>query len=121
MPYTLCLCSMYIHVRQNLDSWFDTHKKPRYQPVTNFSYWPVLGSIKYWNIIALSNKATKSEAFEGIHKFVFDDISENMDSLVQYGKYGTINTTDKPKMVNYAINLSWRHTIYKMTLHGAEI
>ena len=38
-------------------------QQPRYQPVTEFTYWPVLGSFKNWNIIALLYKATTSEAF----------------------------------------------------------
>ena len=67
-------------------------QKPRYQPVTNCFYWTVLGSFKNWNIITFSHKATKSEAFEEINQAVLDDISENMASLVKFGKYGAINT-----------------------------
>ena len=61
-PYTLFLCLMYIYVIQTLDSWFDTQKKPRYQPVTGCCYWQALVSFNSWNIIKLSHKATESEA-----------------------------------------------------------
>ena len=69
-------------------------QQPRYRPVTNWSYWPVLDSFNNWNIPTLSHKSTESEAFEEICQFDLDGISENMASLVKYGKYGAINTTD---------------------------
>ena len=59
-------------------------QQPRYQPVTDFSYWPVLGSFNNWNIITLSQKVTTSGSFDNIHKVVLDGISDNMASLVQY-------------------------------------
>ena len=43
------------------------------------------------NIIHLTPKYTPFEAFDEIHKFVLDRISENMASLVQSGMYGAIN------------------------------
>ena len=73
-------------------------KQARYQPVTNFTYWPVLGSYNNWNIIELTPKLTPFEEFYEIHKVVLDGISENMDSLVQSGMYGSINTADNTKM-----------------------
>ena len=73
-------------------------QQPRYKHVTSFSYWTVLGSFKNWNVITLSQKSTTSEDFEEIHQVVFDGISDNMDSLVQYSKYGSINTTDASTM-----------------------
>ena len=53
----------------------------------------MLGSFKNSNIITLSHKVTESEAFDDIHRVVLDGISENMASLVKYGKYGDMNTT----------------------------
>ena len=44
-----------------------------------------------------------SEAFEEIHQVGFGDISNNMASLIQYGKYGTTNTTDTTTMGLYVI------------------
>ena len=65
-----------------------------YKPVTKCTYWPVLGSLKNWNIIQLSQKSTPSDAFDEIHQVVIDGISGNMASLVESVKYGAINTTD---------------------------
>ena len=79
-------------------SWiigFTPQKQLRYQPVAYCSYWPFIGSFNNWNIITLSHKATTSEAFEDIHKVLLDVSSDSMDSLVKYGKYGAINTTEK--------------------------
>ena len=69
-------------------------KKARYQPVINCTYWPVMCPYKNWNIIHLTPKSIPSEAFDDIHRVVLDWISENMDSLVQSGMYGAINTDD---------------------------
>ena len=41
----------------------------------------------------MSQKSTPYDAFDEINQVVIDEISYNMASLVQYGKYGTINTT----------------------------
>ena len=38
-------------------------QQPRHQPVTDFSYWSVLGSSNNLNILKLSHKATTSEYF----------------------------------------------------------
>ena len=62
----------------------------RYQPVTDFTYWTVLGSFINWNIIRLSPKSTPFEAFEEIHQVVLDGISDHMASLVKCGRYGAI-------------------------------
>ena len=51
----------------------------------------------------MSSKSTSFEAFEYIHQVVFDRISDNMDSLVQYGKYGSIKTADTTTNVFYVI------------------
>ena len=42
----------------------------------------------------MSHKSTPYDAFDEIHQVVIDGISDNMVSLVQYGKYGSINTAD---------------------------
>ena len=73
-------------------------EKERYIPVTNYTYWPVLGSFNNWNIIQLSQNSTPSDAFDEIHQVVLDGISDNMASLVESGKYGAINTTDTKPM-----------------------
>ena len=66
-------------------------KQACYQPVTNYNYWPVLGSYNNWNIIELTPQKKTFEAFDEIHKVIFGKISENMDSLVQSGMYDAIN------------------------------
>ena len=53
----------------------------------------------------MSHKATTSEVFEEIHKVFPDRINDNMASLVQYGKYGAMNTTDTSTMGCYVIKL----------------
>ena len=69
-------------------------KQERYKPVTKCTYWPVLGSFNNWNIIQLTTKSTSSDTFDEIHQVVLDGISDNMESSVESGKYGAINTTD---------------------------
>ena len=64
----------------------------------------MLGSFNNYDIITLSHKATTSDAFEDIHQVVLDGIRDNMDSLVQYGKYGAINKTGTSKIGNYSNN-----------------
>ena len=41
----------------------------------------------------MSQKSTLYEAFDEIHQVLLDEISDNVVSLVQYGKYGAIKTT----------------------------
>ena len=89
---------MYINAGQTLDLWYTFKKQSRYQPVTNFTYWPVLGSYKNWNIIDLTSKPTPFEGFDEIHQVVLDDISDNMASLVRPVMYGAIDTDDTTKM-----------------------
>ena len=69
-------------------------EKNSYKPVTNFTYWPVLGSFNNCNIIQLSHNSTPSDTFDEVHKVVLDGISDNMASLIESGKYGAINITD---------------------------
>ena len=77
---------------------FDPTKQPRYQPVSDCTYWTVLVSFNNWNTIQFTNKTTQSEDFDAVHKQVIDGISGNMASLVQLGKYGAINASDKTTM-----------------------
>ena len=69
-------------------------KQARYQPVTNCTHWPVLGSYKNWNIIELTPKSTSFDEFDEIYKDIIDGISENTASLVKSGMYDSINTDD---------------------------
>ena len=69
-------------------------KQERYKPFTKCTYWPVLGSFNNWNIIQLSPRSTSSDTFDETHWVVLDGISDNMASLVESRKYGSINTTD---------------------------
>ena len=69
-------------------------EQDRYKPVTNCTYWPVLGYFNNWNIILLSHKSTPYDSFDEIHQVFLGGISENMASLVESVKYGFFNTTD---------------------------
>ena len=72
----------------------------------------MLGLFNNWNIITISHKSTKSEAFEEIQKIVLYVISENMVFLVQPGKYGAMNTKYYTTIGYYVINFaSEAHTI----------
>ena len=91
-------------------------KKARYQPVTNCTYWPVLGSYNNWNIIELTPKSTPFEAFVEIHKVVLDRISENMASFVQSGIYCAIDTDDTATNGIYVIQfISEEYTLQNNT------
>ena len=50
-------------------------------------------------------KATTSEVFEDIHQAVLDCISDNMDLLVKYGKYGVTNTTYSTTIGYYVLKI----------------
>ena len=78
-----------------MDFWYSIKKQARYQPATDFTYCPVLGSYKNWNIIQLTPKSIPFEALYEIHQVVIYGISDNMASLVKSGKYGVIKTPDK--------------------------
>ena len=43
----------------------------------------------------MSSKSTSSDTLDEINQVVLDGMSDNMESLVESGKYGAINTTDK--------------------------
>ena len=74
-------------------SGIPSDEQERYEPVTKCTYWPVLGYFNNWNIIQLSQKSTPSDIFDEIHHVVLDEISYNMASLVESGKYGAIKRT----------------------------
>ena len=74
-----------------------------YKHVTKCNYWPVLGYLNNWNIIQLSQNSTPSDTFDEIHQVVLDGISDNMASLVEPGKYGSIQKTDKTTNGSYVI------------------
>ena len=80
----------------------------------------MLGSFNNWNIIKFTNKKTLSELFDAVHKLVLDGISNNMASLVQLGKYGSINTADPTTMGYYVIEfLSVPYTLQEdQTTYG---
>ena len=75
-------------------SGISSDKQEQYKPVTKCTYWPVLGAFNNWNIIQLSSNSTSSDTFDEIHQVVLDGISDNMASLVESVKYGSINTPD---------------------------
>ena len=92
------------------------------QPVTNYTYWPVLSSFNNWSIIQLSQKSTPFEAFEEVHQVVLDGIIDHMALLVQYGKYGSINTADSSTNGYYVIKLiSEAYTLKNNTTFGGKI
>ena len=99
-----------------------SRKQALYQPVNFFTYCPVLGSCNNWNIIQLSQKSTPFEASEDIHQVVLDGISDNIASLVKYGKYVAINTADTSTNGYYFINLiSEAYTLQNNTTIDGKI
>ena len=103
-------------------SGIPSNKQAHYQPITNCTYWPVLGSCKNWNIIDQTEKSTNFESFDEIHKVVLDRISENMASLVQSSKYGDINTYDTPTNGLYVIKLlSEANTLQNITTIDGQV
>ena len=74
-------------------SGISSYKQERYKPVLKYTYWPVLGAFNNYNIIQFSSNSTSSETFDEIYQVIIDGISDNMSSLVESGKYGSINTT----------------------------
>ena len=51
-----------------------------------------MGSYSNWNINHITPKSAPFESFDEINQVVLDRIIDNMDSLVQSGMYGAINT-----------------------------
>ena len=70
----------------------DPTRQQIYQPVEDYTYWPVLGSFNNWNIIKFNNKTTTNKYFDAVHKVVLDGLSDNIVAIFQDGKYGAINT-----------------------------
>ena len=62
----------------------------------------MLGSFNKRNIVKITKK-TSSEDFDELHKVFIDDISDDIASLGQLGKYGAINTADPKTMGSYVI------------------
>ena len=82
----------------------------------------MLGSFNNCNSITLSHKDTTIEAFEEVQRVVLDGINENMASLVQPGKYGTMNMTDTTTMGYYVIKFVFIvHTIQEDTICDVKI
>ena len=84
-------------------SYIPSDEQERYKPVTKCTYWQVLGSFNYWNIIQLSQKSIPSDAFDEIYQVVIYRISDNIASLVESVKYNAINTTETTTNVFYVI------------------
>ena len=90
-----CVCVVCTSMIYKLSiSGIPSDEQERYKPVNKCTYWPLLGSFNNCNIILLSQKSTPSDAFYQKQKVVIDGISDNMASLVESVKYGSINTTD---------------------------
>ena len=103
-------------------SGIPSDEKDRYKPVTKCNYWPLLGSFNNWGIILLSQKSTPSDSFDEIHQGVLDGISDNMASLVESVKYGSINTTDKETNGFYVIMFtSEAYTLQDKTTMDGQI
>ena len=103
-------------------SGISSDKQKRYKPVPKCTYWPVLGSFKNCNIILLSSKSTSSDTFDELHQVVLDEISDNVASLVESGKYGAINTTDTSTNVFYIIMFtSGAYTLQENTTIDGQI
>ena len=104
------------------NSGVPSKKQARYQPITNCTHCPVLGSYNNWNIIDLKSKSIPFEVFDEIHKVVLDEISENMASLVQSGMYGAVNTDYIAINVLYVIQfLSEAYTLQNNTTIDGQV
>ena len=70
----------------------------------------------------MSPKSTSSDTFDEIHQVVLDGISDNMASLVESGKYGSINTTYTSTNGFYVIMFtSGAYTIQENTTTDGQI
>ena len=87
-----------------------------YNPVVDCPYWPVLGTFNNWNIVYFTKKNTSSEEFNDINNVVLDGTSDNIDALVQKGKYGDINKIYMTLIFFYAVKyLSKNFTLQEGT------
>ena len=97
-------------------------KQARHQPVTDCTYWTVMGSYNNCNIIELTPKSTTFENFDEIHKVFIDGISENMASLVKSGMYDAITTYYTTTNGFYVIKfLSESYTIQNNTTTDGQV
>ena len=97
-------------------------KQERYKSDTKCTYWPVLGAFNNCIIIQLSSRSTSSDTFDEIHQFFLDGISDNMESLVESGIYGAIDTTDTLTNVFYVIMFtSGAYTLKENTTINEQI
>ena len=105
-----------------MDLRSSVNKKGTLPTCHQFTYWPVLGTYKNWNIINLKPKSIPSEAFDKIHQVVLDIISESMASLVQLDMYGAINTNDTTTNGLYVIQfLSYAYTLQSNTKIDGQV
>ena len=118
-----CTCDEYTSMIDKPWIFCLSHQQqPRYEPVTYCTYLPALGSSNNWNIIKFSQKATTSEDYEHINQVLIYGISDNMASMVQYGKYGSKNKTYTSTMGCYVIKfLSEAYNLQYATIcHGQK-
>ena len=127
-PHTMCLCCTYMNSGPNMYFYCSGKKQARYQPVINFTYWPVLGPYNNWNIINITPKSITSEDFDDINLVVIDGISENMASLVKSGMYGDIKNDDTTtngfyviKFLSDAYTLQNNTTIYRQVVSAGKL
>ena len=84
----MCVCMLSNNILDKLWCTGVSHtKKHLYHPVVYCTYWPVMIIFNNWNIMKFTNKTIYSGDFDDIYKVVLDDISKNMASLMQAGKY----------------------------------
>ena len=88
----------------------------------------MLFSFNNWNTIQSTNKKTSSEDFYEVNKVVLDGISENMNSLLQLGKYSAISAVGKTTMGYYVIKylsepyqIQEDKTIYGQVIKAGEL
>ena len=70
------------------------------------TYWMLNQSFNNWKIIQLSQKSALSDTFDELHQVFIYVITDNMDLLVESGKYGVINIPDTTTNGFYVIMLT---------------
>ena len=78
---TMWICRFYINGRKTWSTGISNTEQPWYQPILDWTDWPVLGSFKNWNIIKFTNKDTSGKYFDEIHTIFLAGISVNMVDL----------------------------------------
>ena len=86
----------------------DPNKHPCYQPIEDYTYWPMSVYINNCNTNKFTNRSTSIEDCDVVHKVLIESISDNMALLVQLGKYGSINAVDTTTMDQYVIKLLYK-------------